>query len=1284
VGESRVIQLQQQMVDFRNSDRDEHPFPPGLDNHERCTLALTTVPPVPPSTNAASPMVPLPRATLHESARKMGLHTKSTGKGEARFITVWRDKPKVAEAKGEDVPVLKFTEDSLMVMQDHFEAWPLQEDGKEVVSVRDAAPAKRLVQDTSVGRRNRWPPNKEQWKQKCAAALPNRKRLPSFAAREDLLAAVKSNQVVLISGETGCGKTTQVPQFIMDEAIESGAKECNIICTQPRRIAALSVAERVASERGERCGESVGYSIRLDTKVSNQTCLTFCTTGVLLRRLTSDHTLSNVTHIILDEVHERDRFCDFAMIFLRELLPRRPDLRVILMSATLTAELFKEYFYGCPVVHIPGFTHPVEQLWLEETLMMIGYNAGKGGGGPRRGGGTHEEEMALALQDYQSVNKLDEVDVRLIEQVVKFIHSSQGPGAVLVFLPGWDEILRLRESLGAIRGIDVLCLHSMISAQEQRRVFQPPRHNMRKVVLATNIAETSITIDDIVYVLNSGRHKEKSFDAHSAMSTLQTEWISKNSERQRKGRAGRCQPGKCYHLFSKARSESLPQSQVAELLRTPLEELSLQVQLLQPGEAYPGSISDFLGKAVEPPVPRAISSAVAALQQLGALTPREELTELGVTLGKMPVHPRMGKMVCLSLLFDCLDPILTIACGSGQRDPFTTPTNPEQRRNAKEAKAAFTAGCASDQFTFLRCYDRWAGEVENRGHQGGTRFCSQNFLSNSSLEVAKGARGQLIGELADNNFLLKLEGSERRQAGDNLQARGLPGLGDASAAVVGAVLCAGLHPNVAQVRAGVENLLLQNGKEPRMRVHMSSVNTSLRVDEARGMWCGFDEAVRGDGGVSVRGTTMIPAAIATLLALDVDDKENSDGEEEVDEETGLAVPIETISVDGWCKMRAAPGVGVMVRTMKARLERAFLAKMKNPLEPLQKMEADVVATAVRVFEAEARAGASPGFCQALSYKARGRTTGGGGSLGEEFASVYQDELRMTQLWSRTEEDEPRRGGKGGKGGRPSQPLSAEGFASAMDALLGDMEAEAEEAWEQGEDYEVDAGEEGYMEVAGGMELGFEFNDDGEEQGAQGGGGEEEEPEVPVVVKAKLKFKIPSTFKEFKPAAAEVVQDPAFTALIGQIADAKPAEAGEKKKEKKKKEKEKKKKDDAPDGGANPTEPPKEKKKKERKKKEKKAEPAAFAVPMPLPLGAMQIDPSTGLPMSMAAPPLPGLPMPIPGLPRPAALPRPAPAAQVNSAEDAMAVLRRQHQAREAPPPVGDDDDDDDDICFIPS
>jgi len=1147
---------------------------------------------------------------------------------------VWREKPEAAEKKGDEVPTLKFTEESLLAMQDHFEAYPARE-GEDEIGMRAAAKEVKIHQSgDQSGRKNKWPPqSKAEWKKRCEKSLPARMKLPSFNARNELLEGIRNNQVVLVSGETGCGKTTQVPQFIMDDAIERGVKNLNMICTQPRRIAAISVAERVASERGERIGDSVGYTIRLESRISNDTCLTFCTTGVLLRRLTNDRMLKNITHIILDEVHERDRFADFAMIFLRELLPKRPDLRVILMSATLTADLFKGYFYGCPVVHIPGFTHPVQQYWLEEALLQINYGGGKGGNRRVAQGPEAEAQM---LATYQAMNKLDEVDCKLVHDLVRHIHASLGPGAVLVFLPGWDEIMKLRESLGAIRGCEVLCLHSMISAAEQRRVFQPVHGGKRKVVLATNIAETSITIDDIVYVINSGRHKEKSFDSHTSMSTLQTEWISKNSERQRKGRAGRCQPGVCYHLFSKMRSESLPQSQVAELLRTPLEELSLQVQLLQPNGCYPGSISDFLAKAVEAPVPRAISSAVSLLQQLGALTETEGLTILGKTLADMPVHPRMGKMVLLSLLFDCLDPILTIACGSGQRDPFVVPSNPDHRVAAKAAKSAITASCRSDQFTFLRCYDRWAVEKENRGGQGASRFCSQNYLSNSSLEMAHGMRSQLINELGDSGFLRKLEPGERRLVGDNLQARGLDGSCDGSAAVVSAVLCAGAHPNIAQVRNDVEKLSLQR-KAERMKVHQSSCNTALGVGEASGSFVAFDEAVRGDGGISVRSTTVVPATIVSLLAMDVVTCENSDDEEEEVEEgedRPEKIPVETVKLDGWCKMRGPPGVGSMIRAMRSRLEQAFLAKMQNPLEALEPEHEHVVATAQKVFADEARQWSSAGFCEALNYKTHG---GAGGEGGSGMTTVYQEELKYTQVWSRTEAPKGR-GGKGGKGG--AKPLSTADFASEMDRILAEAEAGLEEDSSEEEEMEMYHYEENEEEADQdwaedfdlGQELGFEsdnsgFASDSDEESSAKTDAPKEQNFAEVFSQAQ------ESLNE-EPEAEDEVAPENFHKAFAQAVEAQGVEA------------------------VTEVKKPKKEKKPKKKKKEKTEAPLASALPIPAFLA----------------------PVPLPA------------AETVSSADDAMALLKMRHQQKQQQQQMmtqqrgmpAEDSDDDDDICFVPS
>ena len=294
--------------------------------------------------------------------------------------------------------------------------------------------------------------------------------------------------------------------------------------------------------------------------------------------------------------------------------------------------------------------------------------------------------------------------------------ANYGDGAILVFLPGWDDISRLKDSLAfstRFRNQNkyrVLPLHSGVAPKEQQLVFKRPPAGVRKIILSTNIAETSVTIDDVVFVIDSGKMKEKSFDPHINLATLMVQWVSQASARQRKGRAGRVQPGVCFHLYSNQRTKSLLPYQKPELLRTPLEELSLQVQLLgaqvvrasggdtggDPRRA--GFIASFLAKAPEPPHTLAVESAISLLKDIGALTANDEqLTDLGLCLANLPIDPRAGKMVLLSRMFGCLHYATLIAAGIGYRDPFVLPLNEQAKKQAKASKAHFAAGFPSDQ-----------------------------------------------------------------------------------------------------------------------------------------------------------------------------------------------------------------------------------------------------------------------------------------------------------------------------------------------------------------------------------------------------------------------------------------------------------------------------------------------------------------------------------------------------------------------------------------------------------
>ncbi|KAK7833134.1 dexh-box atp-dependent rna helicase dexh1 [Quercus suber] len=447
-----------------------------------------------------------------------------------------------------------------------------------------------------------------------------REKLPAFKMKSEFLKVVAENQVLVVSGETGCGKTTQLPQFILENKISClrGA-DCRIMCTQPRRISAISVAARIASERGESLGETVGYQIRLEAKRSAQTRLLFCTTGVLLRQLVQDPKLAGVSHLLVDEIHERGMNEDFLLIILRDLLPRRPDLRLILMSATINADLFSKYFGNAPTIHIPDAD--IDSQYKNYSV-----------------------STRKSLEAWSG----SQLDLGLLLDKVKANNFLGDPSKFLVL----------------------------------------PLHG--KIVLATNIAESSITIDDVVYVIDCGKAKETSYDALNKLACLLPSWISKASAHQRRGRAGRVQPGVCYRLYPKMIHDAMLQYQLPEILRTPLQELCLHIKSLQLG-----TIGSFLAKALQPPDALAVQNAIELLKTIGALDDMEELTPLGRHLCTLPLDPNIGKMLLMGSIFQCLNPALTIAAALAHRDPFVLPIN--RKEEADEAKRSFAGdSCSHD------------------------------------------------------------------------------------------------------------------------------------------------------------------------------------------------------------------------------------------------------------------------------------------------------------------------------------------------------------------------------------------------------------------------------------------------------------------------------------------------------------------------------------------------------------------------------------------------------------
>uniref|UniRef100_A0A3B4B280 Putative ATP-dependent RNA helicase DHX57 n=1 Tax=Periophthalmus magnuspinnatus TaxID=409849 RepID=A0A3B4B280_9GOBI len=593
--------------------------------------------------------------------------------------------------------------------------------------------------------------------------LEQRSNLPAWQEKDTILAQLEGCQVLVVSGMTGCGKTTQIPQFILDASLRGPADQvANIICTQPRRISAISVAQRVAQERAESLGKSVGYQIRLESVRSSSTRLLYCTTGVLLRRLEGEADLKGVTHVIVDEVHERTEESDFLLLVLKDLIVQRPDLKIILMSATLNASLFSEYFYNCPTVHIPGRTYPVEQFFLEDAIEKTGYviedgspfmrsgkqNASSAGGRGWKDSRDVVEDLSedmwnfmsfckkdfvkdtipdqqLGFQDltmrYKDTKKsvlktiaamdLDKINMDLVENLLEWIVDGKHnypTGAVLVFMPGLAEIKMLYEQLqsnrmfnnrGAKRCV-VYPLHSTLSNEEQQAVFSRPPTGITKIIISTNIAETSVTIDDVVYVIDSGKMKEKRYDAAKSMESLEDSWVSRANALQRKGRAGRVASGVCFHLFtSHCFQHHLSEQQLPEIQRVPLEQLCLRIKVLDVFAEQ--TLESVFSRLIEPPVMGSLDAAKQRLQDLGALTADERLTPLGYHLACLPVDVRIGKLMLFGAIFRCLDPALTIAASLAFKSPFVSPWDKREEANEKKM---FFALANSDHLALLQAY----------------------------------------------------------------------------------------------------------------------------------------------------------------------------------------------------------------------------------------------------------------------------------------------------------------------------------------------------------------------------------------------------------------------------------------------------------------------------------------------------------------------------------------------------------------------------------------------------
>ncbi|XP_004300947.1 PREDICTED: probable ATP-dependent RNA helicase DHX36-like [Fragaria vesca subsp. vesca] len=754
-----------------------------------------------------------------------------------------------------------------------------------------------------------------------------RRSLPAYKEKDALLTAISRNQVVIISGETGCGKTTQIPQFILESEIEaSRGAVCSIICTQPRRISAMSVSERVASERGEKLGDSVGYKVRLEGMKGKDTRLLFCTTGILLRRLLVDGSLKGVTHVIVDEIHERGMNEDFLLIVLKDLLPRRPELRLILMSATLDAELFSSYFGRAQIIHVPGFTYPVRTHFLEDVLESTGcrltpynqiddYGQEKMWKMSKQAPRKRKSQIASVVEDAlkaanfkgyspQTRESLacwnpDCIGFNLIEYLLCNICENERPGAILVFMTGWDDINSLKEKLhanpllGDPSRVLLLACHGSMASSEQRLIFDEPEDGVRKIVLATNIAETSITINDVVFVVDCGKAKETSYDALNNTPCLLPSWISKVSAQQRRGRAGRVQPGECYRLYPRCVYDAFAEYQLPEILRTPLQSLCLQIKSLKLG-----SISEFLSRALQSPELLAVKNAIEYLKIIGALDENENLTILGRYLTMLPVEPKLGKMLLVGCIFNCLDPVLTVVSGLSVRDPFLTPF--DKKDLAEAAKSQFSRD-HSDHLALVRAYEGW--KVAERDFAG-YDYCWKNFLSAQSMKAIDSLRKEFLSLLRDTDLI------DANTATYNVWSYDVH--------LVRAVICYGLYPGICSVMHNEKSFSLKTMEDGQVLLYSNSVNA--RESKIPYPWLVFNEKIKVNS-VFLRDSTAVSDSVLLLFGGSFS-KGHIDGHLKM--------------LGGYLEFFMKPAVAEMYQCIRTELDELIQTKLRNPRMAIHK------------------------------------------------------------------------------------------------------------------------------------------------------------------------------------------------------------------------------------------------------------------------------------------------------------------------------------------------------------
>ncbi len=580
--------------------------------------------------------------------------------------------------------------------------------------------------------------------------------LPVSSRRDEISKAIQHNQVVIVCGETGSGKTTQLPKI----CLELGRGVSGLIGhTQPRRIAARSVASRIAQELQSPLGEVVGYKVRFNDKLSESSYIKLMTDGILLAETQGDRFLNAYDTIIIDEAHERSLNIDFLLGYLKQLLPKRPDLKIIVTSATIDADRFSQHFNGAPVIEVSGRTYPVEVRY--RPLGASGFRA-KADFQEKQGAEAENAQFDLDDETIFGIARKAKTEARWLEEddeeeaIEEAILDAaddllrQGDGDILVFLPGEREIRDVADHLRKYQGrsaklkhIEVLPLFARLSIEDQQKIFKS--HSLRRIVLATNVAETSLTVPGIKYVIDAGLARVNRYSTRAKVEQLQIEKISQAAAKQRAGRCGRVSNGICVRLYSEEDFNGRPEFTEPEILRSSLAAVILRMAALRLGD-----VTEF--PFIEAPSSRLISDGYQLLQELGAVDSKRHITETGLQLARLPLDPRVGRMILAAKREHCLKEILIIASVLSIQDPRERPM--DKREAADNAHSKF-AGEGSDFMSYLKLWDFFDNVLKTKkSNKDLLNQCHTNFLSFLRLKEWRELHGQLLEIVSEMEFKL--------------------------------------------------------------------------------------------------------------------------------------------------------------------------------------------------------------------------------------------------------------------------------------------------------------------------------------------------------------------------------------------------------------------------------------------------------------------------------------------------------------------------------------------------